>query len=101
MIIVLSVELMNGYFVEIDPLNHTLKKRYIGQDKNGISKPSEKVIGYYGNMEQAVKGFVKHNQLDDLGDIRVDFFKYVKLIDEANMRAVKEIKKELKQSEKN
>jgi uncharacterized phage protein (TIGR01671 family) len=31
----LVVELQDGYFVEIDSLNHTLRQRYAGQDKNG------------------------------------------------------------------
>ncbi|MFR5554870.1 MAG: hypothetical protein ACLTK4_15940 [Roseburia intestinalis] len=34
----LTVELQNGYFVEIDPLNHTLRQRYAGQDKDGNEK---------------------------------------------------------------
>ena len=31
----LVVELQDGYFVQIDSLNHTLSQRYAGQDKDG------------------------------------------------------------------
>lgn len=34
----LTVELQDGYFVEIDSLNHTLRQRYAGQDKDGDFK---------------------------------------------------------------
>ena len=34
----LAVEMQDGYFVEIDSLNHTLRQRYAGQDKDGNEK---------------------------------------------------------------
>ena len=42
----LVVELQDGYFVEIDSLNYTLRQRYTGQDKDGNEKESIRTIGY-------------------------------------------------------
>ena len=36
-----TIELINGYFIEVDELNHTLKQRYQGETKDGEKKPAE------------------------------------------------------------
>lgn len=51
-----KIELLNDYFIEVDEMNHTLKKRYIGTDtKTGQKVPKEKIIGYYGNIIDCVE----------------------------------------------
>lgn len=30
-----TIELVDGYFIEVDELNHTLKQRYQGETKDG------------------------------------------------------------------
>ena len=30
-----TIELKSGYYIEIDPMNYTLKQRYTGTAKNG------------------------------------------------------------------
>lgn len=30
-----TIELIDGYFIEVDELNHTLKQRYQGETKDG------------------------------------------------------------------
>ena len=50
----LTIELINDYFIEVDELNHTLKKRYMGTNKKtGEKKPAEKIIGYYKTLKTA------------------------------------------------
>lgn len=39
-----TIELINGYFIEVDELNHTLKQRYQGETKDGEKKPAERII---------------------------------------------------------
>ena len=55
----LTVELQDGYFVEIDSLNHTLRQRYAGQDKDGNEKESVRTIGYFGDMKQCIKALLE------------------------------------------
>lgn len=54
-----TVELINDYFIEVDELNHTLKQRYVGEDKNGNKKDCEKTIGYYPNVKSCVERIVR------------------------------------------
>lgn len=55
----LAVEMQDGYFVEIDSLNHTLRQRYAGQDKDGNEKESVRTIGYFGDMKQCIKALLE------------------------------------------
>ena len=87
------VRLTNGYFIEVDSLNHTLKQKYISKAKDGTEKESEKVIGYYSSMEGAIKGFVKHNQNDLLPDSYVEMSEYIKSIECINNDAVESLKR--------
>lgn len=32
------IKLINGYYIEIDPLNYTLRQEYIGKTKEGKEK---------------------------------------------------------------
>ena len=43
----IRIELLDDYFIDVDELNHTLKKRYVGEDKKGNKKDAEKIIGYF------------------------------------------------------
>ena len=87
------VRLTNGYFIEVDSLNHTLKQKYTGKTKDGEEKESEKVIGYYSSMEGAIKGFVKCNQNDLLPCTFVEMSEYIKSIECINNDAVESIKR--------
>ena len=56
----LTIELINGYFIDVDELNHTLKQKYIGKDKKtGEKKEMEKVIGYFPNVKSCVERLVR------------------------------------------
>lgn len=91
----MKVNLTNGYFIEIDQLNHTLKKHFTGKDKNGNEKESEKVCGYCKDLEQAVDMFLRLNQSDLTAGITGEFQEYVNIIEELNRNAVWSILKAL------
>lgn len=59
-----KLELIEGYFVEADEMNYTLKKRYIGTDKNGDNKDAEKVIGYYKSVQDCLERIIRLIPLD-------------------------------------
>ena len=54
-----TVELIDDYFVEVDELNHTLKKRFEGKTKDGEPKVSEKIIGYFPNLTACMERTVR------------------------------------------
>lgn len=79
-----TVELKGGYFVEIDPMNYTLKQRYTATGKDGEKKEAEKVCGYFGNMKSAVGKYIKLVQLDVMDGETLSLREYVKTIEQCD-----------------
>lgn len=88
-----QINLTNEYFIEQEPLNYTLKQRFKGEKKDGKPKESVRTIGYFGDLEGAVKRFLKLNQLDEMDGLSVDMKNYVNSIVAANDKACTEILK--------
>lgn len=89
------VELIEGYFVEIDSLNHTLKKRYIGKNKNtGEDKQSEKIIGYYKNLPDCIERLVRLIPIDENDNTAITLSEYAEASERAFKR-VEELSKKL------
>lgn len=87
----MEINLANGYYIEIDEFNHTLKRKYAGKTKDGEEKECVKVIGYYGSLKNAVEGFIKHNQIDSMAYTSLNMREYVKIVDQINKDAVRAI----------
>lgn len=85
------IELTDGYYIEIDEYNHTLKRKYVGKDKDGVDKIQEKVYGFYNKLSGAVEGFIKHNQLAKSPYKVASLREYVKNIEELNKTAICDI----------
>jgi hypothetical protein len=58
------VNLINGYVVDVDPLNYTLKKATGGTDKQG--NPTYRTYSYHGSLKQAIKACVSLIQKEKL-----------------------------------
>lgn len=82
----------NGYFVEIDSLNYTLKQKYTGKNKQGEEKEYEKTHGYFGNLDGAIERYLKLNQNDLMADCSIRMNQYLELVKEANEQAVQAVK---------
>ena len=62
----MRILLTDGYFIEPDNYNLILKQakeRQKGKDKG---EKYENVIGYYGNMAQTVKAYLKRVAIDEI-----------------------------------
>ncbi len=88
------IKLINGYFIEVDPMNYTLKQEYTPKDKDGNPKEgtSIRIFGYFTTLEGALKKFLNMNQIDLLADMGMGMFDYVKKVEESNRMAVQAIK---------
>lgn len=91
----MNVVLTNGYFIEIDKLNHTLKQKFSGKDRDGNEKESVRVCGYCRDLKQAVEMFLKNNQNELTAGMTGEFQEYVNIIEELNRNAVWAILKAL------
>ena len=88
----MGIELSNGYYIEIDPMNFTLKKRYKGTNKSGEEIDAEKVCGYFSDVDGAIEKFVKLNQIDYLPRTSISLDEYIEIMHKANEEAVRGIK---------
>lgn len=83
-----TIELKNGYYIEIDNLNYTLRQRYTGESKDGTPKESVRTCGYFGNIRLAVEKYIKLTQLDVLDSETLSLIGYAKSIEQINKIAV-------------
>ena len=86
-----EIKLQDGYFIEIDPLNYTLRQRYSGKTKDGELKESVRTYGYYGSIRQAVDRYITLSQLDFMDGMSVNLKEHVDLIERLNKSAVQRI----------
>lgn len=82
------IYLKNGYYIEIDTLNYTLRREYIGKDKDGNVKNATKTCGYFPNIRQAVKRYIDLLQLDVMDGERLSLEQYVETIEQVNKLSV-------------
>lgn len=82
-----KIELIDDYFIEVDELNHTLKKKYMGKDKKtGEEKPAEKIIGYYKNTQDCVERLVRLVCLDEIQGTVISLREYAEQAEKAFKR---------------
>lgn len=87
-----TIELKNDYFIEVDELNHTLKQRYTGEDKDGNPKEAERIIGYFSNVQQCVERVVRLIPLDENNGTVISLRDYAEAAEKA-FKKVKEYRK--------
>ena len=93
-----KIELQDGYFIEVDELNATLKQRYIGKKKTGEEKESERTIGYYSKPVDAIERFVVLNRLDKMDGMTLSLTEYLEALKKAD-KEVLEFLAEMKKGE--
>lgn len=71
-----TIELINDFFVEIDSYNHTLKQRFEGEDKEGNKKNSIRTIGHYKNLIDCMEPLVRKLTLDECDDQVISMKEY-------------------------
>lgn len=82
------IDLKNGYYIEIDTLNYTLRREYIGKNKDGNVKNAVKTCGYFPSVKQAVKRYIECVQLDVMDGERLSLEQYVETVEQVNKLAV-------------
>ena len=85
----MQIKLTNGYYIEVEPLNFTLKQKYVS---NKTGKEAERTFGYFRKLEEALDKFLRLNQIDVLSDMGMGMHDYVKKVEESNRMAVQAIK---------
>ena len=97
----MQIILINGYYIETDNRNFTLKQKYIGTRKDGTKKESVKIISHCGSLEQALDLFLRINQVPKEAKIAVDLIAYANYIEQSNKETVRALKREIEVRETN
>ena len=79
-----NIELNNGYYIEIDTLNYTLKQRYV----NKKGKETSRIVGHFGNMRHLIYVYLEQCQIQFESCEGFEMMEYVKMVEESNKRAV-------------
>lgn len=91
-----TITLKNGYYIEIDPLNYTLRQKYTGETKYGEKKEAFRTLGHFGNIESVIRKYLELSQLDVLDGERLTLEEYVDSIQKINAIALQGIQEELR-----
>ena len=91
----MQINLINGFYIETDNRNFTLKQKYTGTRKDGTKKESVKIISHCGSLEQALELFLRINQVPKEAKIAVDLISYASLVEQSNKEAVRALKREI------
>lgn len=91
-----TITLKNGYYIEVDPLNYTLRQKYTGETKSGEKRDAFRTLGHFGNMESAIRKYIERSQLDVLDGERLTLEEYVDSIQKINAIALQGIQEELR-----
>lgn len=83
-----TVELLNGYYIEIDPLNYTLKQRYKGSTKEGAEREGVRICGYYPTLKTALKRFSELMRLNEIDGRHVSLYEYTEAIVKADKKVM-------------
>lgn len=81
-----TVELIDGYYVEVDELNHTLKQRFKGETKEGLPKDSVRTIGYFPNLIACVERTVRQICLAENDNMVISLREYAESAESAFKR---------------
>lgn len=79
----LKIELINGYYIEVDELNHTLKQRYTGKTKDGQEKEVDRIIGYFSSVQGCVERVCKLIPLEENDGAVISMKQYAEAVQKA------------------
>jgi len=78
----MRIELLNGYYVDVDTLNFVLKQTYVSKKKDGSEVESERTVGYYGHLKGAIEQYLRETQNKD--NATETIMRYVERIEKSN-----------------
>lgn len=88
-----TINLKNGYYIEVDSLNHTLKQRFQGKTKTGETKDSDRTCGYFPSMRGAIEKYIKLCRLDVLDGEYMEMQEYIRQVERIDQLALHGIEK--------
>ena len=79
-----KIKLFNGYYIEVDDMNCTLRQIYIGEKKTGEKKDAERTLGYFKTVTDALERLFCLNRLDKTNGMELSLTEYINAIKKAD-----------------
>lgn len=89
-----KIELINGFYIDADELNYTLKQRYTGKTKDGEEKEADRIIGYFSSVQGCVERVCKLIPLEENDGAVISMREYAEAIQKAVESVGEVIRKE-------
>ena len=93
-----TIILNNNFFIDVDPLNYTLREKFEGKTKDGIGKESFRTLGYYGNLHGAIRKYIETCVQAEISDETLTIEKYAERVEKAVFRAVHNVEDMLRKA---
>lgn len=88
----IKITLTDGYFVEVEGVDHVLKRHTTTQPKKDEeTKEVVKKIGYFSSMTQALVRYLKEVQSEEAHGMTFSMEEYINAIATINKKAVEDI----------
>lgn len=90
------IELIRDYYVDPDPHCYVLRRRGVGTNKKGEMVETEKTIGYYGSVAQAIEGAKNHCLREKLTEDKFTLTEAIRAIEALNNEFIKILNQNVK-----
>lgn len=80
------IKIDDTYFVDVDELIYTLKKKRIGKNKNGEKIEKETTLGYYSDLKKALTAAMKYDTMIKLSDGEYTLKEAISVVNEVSDR---------------
>ncbi|MCI8632488.1 MAG: hypothetical protein HFE64_03265 [Lachnospiraceae bacterium] len=94
----MQINLDKNFYIGIDEYNHTLHMKFIGKTREGEKRQSDKVIGYYGSIDDCLEAYLDARQNHLTVERAVSLREYVNLVTKSNKEALRAFKRLIKES---
>ena len=80
------IRIDDTYFVDVDELIYTRKKKRIGKNKKGEEIETETTLGYYSSLQKALTAAMKYDTMIKLSDGEYTLKEAISVVNEVSDR---------------
>lgn len=80
------IRIDDTYFIDVDELIYTLKKKRIGKNKKGEEIETETTLGYYSSLQKALTAAMKYDTMIKLSDGEYTLKEAISIVNEVSDR---------------
>ena len=90
------IKIDDTYFVDVDGLFYTLKKKWMGKNKNGEEIETATTLGYYSSLKSALTAAMKYDTMIKLSEGEYTLTEAIRVVNEVSDRFSRLIEEAIK-----